>query len=375
MEALILSCSTGGGHNAAGNAIAEELNRRGHHTVMLDPYALVGRPMECAVSGVYVGIAQKTPSLFGKIYGFGDKLRGIPGKSPVYYANLLMGDRLADYLAAHPVDVIIMSHVFPAQIVAGLRRRGVALPLTVFLSTDYTCVPFTEEGDCDYTITASPALASEYIGKGISRQRLRHYGIPVKSEFAEPVTREQAAARLGLSPDRRYLLLAGGSMGSGDIPSDVLMLNCWLKTHPDYRLVVICGSNDALWEQLRREFRRNPRIILKRRVDRMPDWLHLCDAYLSKPGGLSSTEAAVAEIPLIHINPIPGCETCNTRFFASHGMSVPVGKRRDRLIPALEAVLDPGFAARMRAAQRREIPKDSVARSCDMCEKEVLARL
>ena len=54
MEALILSCSTGGGHNAAGNAVADELIRRGHHAVMLDPYALVGRPMEYAVSGVYV---------------------------------------------------------------------------------------------------------------------------------------------------------------------------------------------------------------------------------------------------------------------------------------------------------------------------------
>lgn len=30
MEALILSCGTGGGHNAAGYAVKEELERRGH---------------------------------------------------------------------------------------------------------------------------------------------------------------------------------------------------------------------------------------------------------------------------------------------------------------------------------------------------------
>ena len=40
MEALILSCSTGGGHNAAARAVKEELLRRGHNAVMLDPYTL-----------------------------------------------------------------------------------------------------------------------------------------------------------------------------------------------------------------------------------------------------------------------------------------------------------------------------------------------
>ena len=41
MEALILSCSTGGGHNVAAGAIREELEKRGHHAVMMDPYQLV----------------------------------------------------------------------------------------------------------------------------------------------------------------------------------------------------------------------------------------------------------------------------------------------------------------------------------------------
>ena len=41
MDALILSCGTGGGHNAAGRAIMEELQRRGHHAEMFNPYNLV----------------------------------------------------------------------------------------------------------------------------------------------------------------------------------------------------------------------------------------------------------------------------------------------------------------------------------------------
>ena len=40
MEALILSCSTGGGHNAAGEAVAQAFERRGHHVQIMDPYQL-----------------------------------------------------------------------------------------------------------------------------------------------------------------------------------------------------------------------------------------------------------------------------------------------------------------------------------------------
>lgn len=45
MEALILSCGTGGGHNAAGRAIEEELLRLGHKAVMLNPYNLAGEKL------------------------------------------------------------------------------------------------------------------------------------------------------------------------------------------------------------------------------------------------------------------------------------------------------------------------------------------
>lgn len=38
--------------------------------------------------------------------------------------------------------------------------------------------------------------------------------------------------------------------------------------------------------------------------------------------GLSSTEAAASGVPLIHISPIPGCETRNMDFFAENGMSI-----------------------------------------------------
>ena len=65
MDALILSCSTGGGHNAAGFAIKEELEYRGHRVTMMDPYELVSHKLATEVGNVYVKMVQRSPKLFG----------------------------------------------------------------------------------------------------------------------------------------------------------------------------------------------------------------------------------------------------------------------------------------------------------------------
>ena len=75
MDALILSCSTGGGHNAAGTAIKEELEVRGHHVTMMDPYELVSHKLAEEVGNIYVKMVQHSPKLFGFVYSLGGIVR------------------------------------------------------------------------------------------------------------------------------------------------------------------------------------------------------------------------------------------------------------------------------------------------------------
>ena len=111
MDALILSCSTGGGHNAAGTAIKEELEVRGHHVTMMDPYELVSHKLAEEVGNIYVKMVQHSPKLFGFVYSLGGIVRNIPGKSPVYYANIRVAKKLRQYLQKSPADVILMPHL------------------------------------------------------------------------------------------------------------------------------------------------------------------------------------------------------------------------------------------------------------------------
>lgn len=87
MEVLVLSCGMGGGHNSAGQAVAEELQRRGHCVTFMNAFDLKDKKTSAFINSAYISIAQRVPRLFGAIYSLGNVYRRLPIKSPVYWAN------------------------------------------------------------------------------------------------------------------------------------------------------------------------------------------------------------------------------------------------------------------------------------------------
>ena len=59
MNVLILSCGTGGGHNAAGAAVQKQLQKQGHQVVMINPYQLKSNRLAGVIDKVYIGLVQK----------------------------------------------------------------------------------------------------------------------------------------------------------------------------------------------------------------------------------------------------------------------------------------------------------------------------
>ena len=233
------------------------------------------------------------------------------------YANARMARYLEEYLQENPVDAIVMPHLYPAETITYMRRNGFALPLTVAVMTDYTCIPFWEETDCDYYITPHKKLHPEIIKRGIPAYKLKAFGIPVSRQCREDISREQARDMLGLEQEKKYFLLAAGSMGTKAIVH-ILELLLAMRSKKE-NLVVICGSNQKLKKKLQQKYKNRKEVRLVGYTKKMPLYLKACDVIFTKPGGLTSTEAAVSGIPIVHIRPIPGCETENRRFFRMLG--------------------------------------------------------
>ncbi len=368
MDILILSCGTGGGHNIAGQAVKEEMERRGNRVVMMDPYTLVNDKLGGNVGNVYITMVQRVPWLFGLIYQLGNIYRRLPCRSPVFWIHMRMVPYMKDYLEKNHFDVIFTTHPFPAEIFACMKAKGVAPANTVFIATDYTCIPFAEESGCDYCVIPTGRLTDEFVYRGISADSIRPLGIPVRSEFRQNCSRQEAIAELGLDPGLRYLLLTGGSIGAGKMWLALNELQQYLEEHPDTMLVTLCGSNSFLYQKMLRRYRENPQVCILEHTDQMAAYMKISDAVITKPGGLTSTEAAVSGVPILHIAPIPGCETKNAKFFSGLGMSMSVGKHIRNLSSALEQLLEPEVIADMTHQQKKEINHHSAEEICTFAE-------
>lgn len=371
MKALILSCNTGGGHNSAARAIAEEMQERGDEAYVLDYLCLAGEGVSRLVGDGYVQIVKKTPRLFGLFYKLGMVASRLLKKSPVYYINGRMAKYLDGYLREHPVDVLIMPHLYPAETITYMKRKGMKLPLTVAVMTDYTCIPFWEETDCDYYVIPHEALKKPCIRRGIPAEKLLAFGIPVAKSCRRNTSREQAREKLGLDTKGRYFLAAGGSMGAGDLSELVKKL---LESTAQEKILVICGSNRKAEQKLKKEFSKQPRVQILGFTTQMSLYLKACDVLFTKPGGLTSTEAAVTGVPMIHTAPIPGCETVNRKFFMKAGMSWSAITLNGQVEKGIQLMNDPEAVAQMVSAQKKQIHGDAVEKLYEFISGEIQKR-
>ena len=102
-------------------------------------------------------------------------------------------------------------------------------------------------------------------------------------------------------------------MGAGHIRQ---LVRCLLYLTPEQvRLAVICGSNEKLLEGLRKKYGHSSRIQVIGYTDQVARYMEACDLLYTKPGGITSTEGAVMGVPMVHMKPIPGCETRNRQLF------------------------------------------------------------
>ena len=99
----------------------------------------------------------------------------------------------------------------------------------------------------------------------------------------------------------------------------------------DALLVAICGNNRTLERNLRALIH-TPRLQVLGFTDRMSDYMDAADLFITKPGGLSTTEAATKGVPLVLFNAVPGCETRNLEFLLSIGCAVAESGTHDELI-------------------------------------------
>ena len=287
MKVLLLSCSTGEGHNSAAKAYRDYLSSRGVESVFRDVLGFAGKNVTQKASEIYNSTLSN--HLFGIIYKLGSAISDwtIGKSSPVYWANKKYCSRLGEYIDSNDFDAIVCSHIFAADAVTELKRRGRIKVPTMMIMTDYTMVPFTKDSDLDWYLTPHADVVDFCVEHGLSREKILPWGIPVRREFYPPKMTRDEARRICkkefglLDTHKPWFLMMTGSMGYGKIKKTVKEI---LKSFNDsVEAVVVCGFNNKLKNELSHIATRHRGIHVIGYTEKVSLLMDACDVLFTKP--------------------------------------------------------------------------------------------
>lgn len=272
----------------------------------------------------------------------------------------------------HKFDVVVMPHLYPAETITYLKKKQLLHIPAVAIGTDYTCIPFWEETNLDYYVVPHEDLIPEYVKRGVPKEKLLPYGIPVRPSFHQKTAKDAARKKLDLPYGVPIFLVMSGSMGFGKLAvfAAKLALRCQNNEH----IVIICGNNDKIRHVLRKEFRFNQRVHIIGYTDQVSLFMDACDVIYTKPGGLTSTEALIKNIPIVHTAPIPGCETANVHFFTRRHLSVSSKKLSKQIELGKKLIGHTSFRNEMYQAQRTYQKPDAAMQIVELLETIVTNR-
>jgi processive 1,2-diacylglycerol beta-glucosyltransferase len=312
---------------------------------VLDSYRYAAWLFAKVVSDGYIGMVRTIPQLYGFIYERAERAP-VAGGFRVW-ASEFTARNIHGVITRMRPSAVVCTHAFPCGVMAAYKREfAPALPV-LGIVTDFVVHPFWIYKNIDAYAVATPEIRATMIDRGIDPAAVEVDGIPVDPRFsAGDGDRAALRARLGLPADRAVVLVMGGGLGLGPLATTVRAL-ARLRNH--VTPVVIAGRNRALEESLREAARRDGTDVrVLGFVDDVPDWMRAADVLVTKPGGLTTSEALAAGTPMVLLRPLPGQEERNAAYLVSHGAALRARDEGD-LVHLLDAVLGAGpIAERLR---------------------------
>ena len=331
---------------------------------VMDCVAFAGAWVSKVVSGSYVKMVQHSPNSFGHMYRMSEMMSTPRMKSPVYAINSAYAFLRAREIRSFGADRIVCTHEFGGHSVTHLKRHGDYQGLLAMIMTDYTVHPFMEDVQADVMCVSHRGLMKDCLDKCMPQSVLYPFGIPVNPACRPCEDKRSAKIAAGLDPDKKEVLMVGGSMGAGNLPATITAALSAMGD--DAHLTVVCGSNEKVRARCEQLCADEPRVTVCGRISPLYPLMAAADVLLTKSGGLTTTEAMTVGTPMVIVHPIRGCETANAAYFEKRGMAA-YARSMEEITGKLRGLLEDDAArGEMIAAQRREIDPDA-ARKLAAC--------
>ncbi|EKU48112.1 diglucosyl diacylglycerol synthase [Staphylococcus massiliensis] len=309
---LIITGSFGNGHLQVTNSIVEQLN-----TLNLDHLSVIEHDLFLEAHPILTSMLKKwyinSFKYFRNMYKMFYYSRPDAVNSCFYkYYGL---NKLLNLLMKEKPDLILLT--FPTPVISVLMEQfNINIPIATVI-TDYRLHKNWVTPDIERYYVATKELKEEFHQVGIPQDNIKVTGIPISEKFEQDIDTRQWLKDHKLDPDRETVLMSAGAFGVSKGFDE--MITSILRDSENSQVVMICGNNKELKRSLRASFAGCHRVLILGFTKHMNEWMASSNLMITKPGGITISEALTRKLPLIFLNPAPGQELENAYYFTDKG--------------------------------------------------------
>jgi len=224
---IIVYTSCGQGHKKAAYALANHFR-----FPCIDFLDFSPPGAKIIYSWGYSFVVRYFPSLWVSLFEI-TKLRII--KYVINYIHVFAFSAFLNFLAQKKPRYVILTHFFPIRLVAVLKRR-LFLKLIVVV-TDVGVHPLWLDKEVDYYLVALCATKDELIAKGISADKIRVTGLPLREGFRKKLNAGEVRKKLALDA-KPVILILSSTQGNIRFLKEIVD-----ELSDDFILLIIYGEN------------------------------------------------------------------------------------------------------------------------------------
>jgi processive 1,2-diacylglycerol beta-glucosyltransferase len=304
------------GHQRASEAVQEalELLAPSWETVGVDAFTHAYPNVGKMIAKTYLEVLRHTPMLWDYIYDNPDVVTAT--REIRELLNLISWPKMKGLLRRHNPQALVCTQAAPCSVFASEKRKGhVNVPL-IAVVTDFAIHSYWVYDTVDLYCVSSEDARRELIRRGVNASKIAVTGVPISPTFLKGESKEKARTRLKLDIARPTVLLMGGSQGLGSLQETLDQLHALPA-----QFIVTAGVNRDLFRKLSKRYGRDRRVKIFGYTRLVNTLMDASDVLVTKPGGLTSSEALAKGLPMIITNPIPGQEERNANFLLKHGVA------------------------------------------------------
>jgi len=322
---LLLSVSAGAGHMRAAEALrawgAEAFAGR-VETRHLDVMDFVPAGFRKVYADGYIKVVQHLPKMWGMLYDASSKASPDALSQKLRRAIERLSTRpLMREIAAFAPDAIVCTHFLPAELLARKTKRGhFSTPVWVQV-TDFDLHGMWVQPEAAGYFAANDEVKFRLQAHGIAPGRVHVTGIPIMPQFSQKPGRAECAGELGVPASQRTVLLMGGGAGVGGL--DTVAARLLENAATNFQLIVLAGKNQKALAALATLAAKHPGRLFPQGFTNKVERIMACaDLIITKPGGLTTSEALALGLPMIVHSPIPGQEEHNADYLLEEGAAL-----------------------------------------------------